>query len=107
MSIRRFAHISIINLDLALNVVNDLMIGQPGRRIAAVLLRSAGMKAEPVVRVSQADLGRMANASRKLVSKALRQFGNSGWVETSYNAIKITNAEGLRSFVVDANHSHR
>jgi CRP-like cAMP-binding protein len=102
MVIRRFAQISISNLDLALKVVSDLMIARPERRIAAVLLRSAGTKAEPVVRVSQADLGRMANASRKLVSKALHRFGQSGWVETGYNAIKIRDAQALKAFAAGA-----
>ena len=102
MAVRRFAQIAISNLDLALNVISDLMIAQPERRIAAVLLRSAGVQAEPLVRVSQADLGRMANASRKLVSKALRRFSESGWVETGYNAIKIRDTRALKSFVDSA-----
>jgi len=99
MAVRRFAQIAMSNLDLALNVVSDLMIAQPERRIAAVLLRSAGVQAEPLVRVSQADLGRLANASRKLVGKALRRFSESGWVETGYNAIKIRDARALKAFV--------
>jgi CRP-like cAMP-binding protein len=100
MAIRRFAQIAISNLDLAL-AVSDLMIAQPERRIAAVLLRSAGARHDPLVRVSQADLGQMANASRKLVSKALHQFGQSGWVETGYNAIKICDAQALKDFAAN------
>lgn len=96
--IRRFAQIAIANLDLALSAVSDLMIRNPARRIAAVLLRSAGAQAAPLVRVTQADLGRMANASRKLVSKALHTFGEAGWVETGYNAIKIRDAQALKAF---------
>jgi CRP/FNR family transcriptional regulator, cyclic AMP receptor protein len=102
MSIRRFAQIAIANLDVALNVVSDLMIPNATRRIAAVLLRSAGTQAAPLVRVTQADLGRMANASRKLVSKALHRFGETGWVETGYNAIKIRDAQALKDFAAGA-----
>jgi len=97
-AIRRFAQIAISNLDLALHVISDLMIRQPERSIAAVLVRSAGVQAEPTVRVSQTELGRLANASRKLVSKALHQFGEWGWVEPGYNAIKIYDMQRLKDF---------
>jgi CRP/FNR family cyclic AMP-dependent transcriptional regulator len=95
---RRFAQIAMRNLDLALQVINDLMIVQPERRIAAVLVRSSSVQSEPIVRVSQADLGALANASRKLVNKALRQFGEAGWVEPGYNAVKIRDTQALRAF---------
>jgi len=101
-AIRRFAQIAIANLDLALNVISDLMIAQPERRIAAALVRSAGPQHAPIVRVAQAELGRIANASRKLVNKALRQFGDSGWVETGYGAIKIHDVEALKRFAAGA-----
>jgi CRP-like cAMP-binding protein len=97
-NIRRFAQIAINNIDLALHVISDLMIAQPERRIAAVLARTAGTQHEPVIRVSQAELGRLANASRKLVNKALREFEESHWVEPGYHAIKILDAQALRVF---------
>ena len=97
-AIRRFAQIAISSLDLALRVISDLMIGQPERRIAAVLVRSAGEQQEPVVRVSQAELGRLANASRKLVNKAIQQFAAAGWVMPSYGAIQICEIQALKDF---------
>jgi len=97
-AIRRFAQISISNLDVALRIISDLMIAEPARRIAAVLARSAGAQHEPVVLVSQAELGRMANASRKLVGKALRQFREASWVEPGYNAVKIREVQALKAF---------
>lgn len=97
-AIRRFAQIAMTNLDMALQVISDLMIAHPDRRIAAVLVRSVGTSDEPIVRVSQAQLGSLANASRKLVNKALRLFSDAGWVEPAYNAIKICNAEALKAF---------
>jgi CRP/FNR family cyclic AMP-dependent transcriptional regulator len=100
-TIRRFAQISVANLDLALGAVGDLMISDPERRIAAVLVRTAGAYREPVVRVSQAELGRLSNASRKLVNKALHKFGEQGWLEPGYNAIKIRDAQALREFAGD------
>jgi CRP/FNR family transcriptional regulator, cyclic AMP receptor protein len=98
MAIRRFAQIAISNLDLALRVISDLMIKQPERRIAAVLVRSAGVQDEPTVRVSQAELGRLANASRKLVNKALQRFAASAWVVPHYGAIQILDMEALKRF---------
>lgn len=98
MNIRRFAQIAISNVDLALRVIGDLMIAQPERRIAAVLVRSAGPQQKPMVRVSQAELGRMANASRKLVNKALHNFAGLRWVEPGYNAITIHDVQALGQF---------
>jgi CRP/FNR family cyclic AMP-dependent transcriptional regulator len=97
-TIRRFAQIAISNLDLALRVISDLMIAQPERRIAAVLVRSAGAQDEPTIRVSQTELGRLANASRKLVNKAIRQFAAAGWVEPRYGAIQIREIQALEDF---------
>jgi CRP-like cAMP-binding protein len=97
--VRRFAQIAICNFDLALRVISDLMIAQSERRIAAALIRTAGIQREPVVRVSQAELGRLANASRKLVNKALNNFTGLGWVEPRYNAIKIRDVQALTDFV--------
>lgn len=99
-AIRRFARIAMRNLDMALQVISDLMIAQPDRRIAAVLVRSTSTNGEPIVRVSQAQLGGLANASRKLVNKAIRQFSDAGWVEPGYNAIKIRKVEALKAFAV-------
>jgi CRP/FNR family cyclic AMP-dependent transcriptional regulator len=98
IAIRRFAQIAVANLDLALRAVSDLMISQPERRIAAVLVRSTGANSEPVVRVSQSELGQLANASRKLVNKTLQQFAGLGWVESGYNAIKIHDVQALKRF---------
>jgi CRP/FNR family cyclic AMP-dependent transcriptional regulator len=97
-AIRRFAQIAISNLDLALRVISDLMIGQPDRRIAAVLVRSAGEQHEPIVRVSQTELGRLANASRKLVNKALKRFAEAAWVAPHYGAIQIFDVQALKQF---------
>jgi CRP/FNR family transcriptional regulator, cyclic AMP receptor protein len=74
------------------------MIAQPEQRIAAVLVRSVGPQQKPMVRVSQAELGRMANASRKLVNKALNNFAGLRWVEPGYNAITIHDVQALGQF---------
>jgi CRP/FNR family transcriptional regulator, cyclic AMP receptor protein len=101
-AIRRFAQIAISNLDLALRVISDLMIQQPERRIAAVLVRSAGAQDEPTIRVSQMELGRLANASRKLVNKALQRFAASAWLVPRYGAIQILDIQALKQFAAGA-----
>lgn len=98
MAIRRFAQIAMSNLDLALGVIADLMITQPERRIAAVLVRSAGSQDERTVRLSQAELGRLANVSRKLVNRALQRFAASALVMPRYGAIQILDMQGLKRF---------
>ena len=102
MAIRRFAQIAIGNLDLALGVVADLMIGQPERRIAAVLVRSAGLQDERTVRLSQAELGRLANVSRKLVNRALQRFAAASMVLPRYGAVQILDMQALKQFSAGA-----
>jgi CRP-like cAMP-binding protein len=102
MAIRRFAQIAIGNLDLALGVVADLMIGQPERRIAAVLIRSAGLQDERTVRLSQAELGRLANVSRKLVNRALQRFAAASMVLPRYGAVQILDMQALKQFSAGA-----
>ena len=104
MAIRRFAQIAVSNLDLSLRVISDLMIAQPERRIAAVLVRTGDGQEQPFIRVSQSELGRLANASRKLVNKALRHFAAAGWVEPGYSVITILDAEALTQFAAGDAH---
>lgn len=43
------------------------------------MLNRAAWLAAPSVPISQAELGAIANASRKQVNAALAQFGERGW----------------------------
>ncbi len=97
-AIRRFGQIAISNFDTAVGVVNDLMIPEPARRIAAVLVRSAGAHGEPKVDLSQAELGILANASRKLVNQALKRFAASRWVMPGYGMIAVLDVAALEDF---------
>lgn len=101
-NIRRFGQIAMLNIDLALHVIDDLLISDTDRRIAATLLRALGGRTQGSVALSQADLGRLANASRKLVNGALRRFAARGWVETGYSTLEVTNAAALRAFATGA-----
>lgn len=94
--VRNFAQILMINVDTLLRIVHDLQQRDASRRIAAVLWRiSPGATPVPL---SQAELGTMANASRKQVNAALQRFEGKGWVENSYRSIVVRNVAELRSF---------
>lgn len=97
-SVRRFAQIAMLNIDLTLRVIDDLLIPQADRRVAAVLARLVGERDHGAVHLSQAELGLVANASRKVVNGALGRFAGRGWVIRGYSAIEIVDAKGLRTF---------
>lgn len=96
-AIRRFAAITVGHFDVLARVIDDLMIPQASRRIASVLNRAAWLVA-PTVPISQADLGAMANASRKQVNAALAQFAERGWVAYAYRSIRVLDAQALLRF---------
>lgn len=96
-AIRRFAQITVGHFDVLARVIDDLLIPQAERRIASVLNRTAWLVA-PTVPISQADLGAMANASRKQVNAALARFAARGWIEHSYRAIRVLDTSALLHF---------
>lgn len=96
-AIRRFAAITVGHFDVLARVIDDLLIPQADRRIASVLNRTA-LLVGPTMPISQAELGGMANASRKQVNAALPRFAARGWVEHSYRAIRVLDAAALLRF---------
>lgn len=96
-AIRRFAAITIGHFDVMARIIDDLLIRDADRRIAAVLERTAALSA-PTLPLSQADLGAMANASRKQVNAALARFSALGWTASSYRSIEVLDAAALRAF---------
>lgn len=74
-------------------------------RIAAVLARLAQggdgyKKGDPApIRLSQAEIGQVANASRDRVSRALQKFAKAGWITLDYRAIVIRDIDALTAFV--------
>lgn len=96
-AIRYFARITVGHFDVLARVIDDLLISQADRRIAAVLHR-AGWLQSRVVPISQEDLGAMANASRKQVNAALARFESQGWITHSYRSIEISDAKALLHF---------
>ncbi len=74
---------------------HDPKAGAAHRRSAGALSRAQD---ERRVRISQAELGTLANASRKLVNKALQRFAASAWVAPHYGAIQILDMQALKHF---------
>ena len=84
-------------------IVAGLLIRRSDQRIAATLLRAAGDGSRgtgtpAMIRVSQACLGEMANASRHLVNRTLQSFERHGWIASGYNRIEVTDSVALASF---------
>lgn len=98
---RYFARITVAHFDVLTRVIDDLLISQPDRRIAAVLHRAGQLQSRSIP-ISQAELGAMANASRKQVNAALSRFETMGWVTHAYRSIAISNAEALLHFASGA-----
>lgn len=101
---RDFANLASLNMHVAVRAVSDLLIPQADRRIAATLLRltradEVEHPPEPAgFRLRQAELGEMANASRRSVVRALSAFEARGWVSLGHQRIAILNAAELAQF---------
>ncbi len=93
---RAFGQIAMFNIDLALSAVADLLIKDPARRVAAVLWRSSGGQSGRAIPMTQAQLGQLANASRKHTLATLRKLVDESAIEQGYRAITILAPERLR-----------
>lgn len=92
---------------MAIRVLGDLLVRSGERRIAAVLTRLAAAQPaedpEPI-RLSQADIGQISNASRDRVNRALQKFAAAGWISLDYKAIIVRDRAGLERFVQRERH---
>lgn len=94
---RHFGQIPMASIDTLLRVIHDLLIKDPDRRIAAVLLR-LGAGGGPVP-LSQQEIGDMACATRKQVNFTLGRFATAGWVTHAYRSVSLRDRAALRAFV--------
>ncbi|WP_439626163.1 Crp/Fnr family transcriptional regulator [Shinella sp.] len=95
-AVRRFTEILMSDFDTVLQAFLSLQNMDADRRVASTLTRIA---VEGVsVPVSQAELGTLANTSRKHVNVALHRFEAAGWLTTSYRSIFVKNIAALRIF---------
>lgn len=103
---RLFGLNAIINMDLAMGGADDLMLRDPAKKCAAILLRLGGCRyqshdEEQVVEIDirQEDIAATANLSRNATGTILRRLEARGLIGLAYRAVKILDADGLRNFV--------
>lgn len=94
------------HLELALVVIDDLTIRPPRERIAAVLLRLAGARLsdvpdapEPDMRMTQADLAKIANTSRSTVARHLNELEAEGVLRCRYGRITLLDCRAIRALL--------
>jgi CRP-like cAMP-binding protein len=97
---RHFARILVDSIDILIRVAHDLQKGDATRRVASVLQRFASIGDDPIP-LSQAELGVLANASRKQVNAVLQRLAAVGLVQTTYRSVRILDDEALRDLASD------
>ena len=92
------------NSKLLVQIACDLLIADAARRLAAVLVRETGALDGVVpghpggYLLTQSEVGEMANVSRHHVNRLLGRFAALGWIEKSYNRVKLLNIQALYNF---------
>lgn len=98
-----FASLAEHNLEITIRIISDLLIRRSDKRIAAVLLRVAGVPEDGDSEgshecvLTQSDLAELANVSRHIVNATLKDFENRGWIEAGYGKMSVLNPEALRA----------
>jgi len=82
------------------SVAVDLLLGDPERRLAAILLHQVGCRragsATWAIHLSQAEFGEMANLSRQPARRILHDLAARGWIRNRYRFIQVLDADALR-----------
>jgi len=96
------------HLNVAMGAVTDLMIRDPVRRLAAVMLRLGGCRfaASPPVAAleidaNQEDIAIMANLSRTTTGSVLRTWEADGLIELAYGRLIIHAPDRLRHLLAE------
>jgi len=85
------------NIYVLLRIVHDLQIVDLTRRIAATMAR-LHVRGADALPISQTELGRLSNASRRQVSAAVKRFAENGWLSATYRSIGILDGDALEEF---------
>ena len=95
------------HVDLALGVIDDQTLRDPGDRITASLLRLADARTadvpenqRPEIDVTQSDLAQLANLSRAAVVKQLQALENDGHITRTYGCVTLLNPRAMRARLV-------
>ena len=96
------------HLELALGVIDDGSLREPGRRIAALLLRLADVRncdnphdPRPELDITQSDLAHLATVSRATIVAHLDELEQLGLIARSYGRLTLVDPAALRARVVD------
>lgn len=85
-------------------VIDTLLIPSPPNRIAATLIRVAygaiGPKQGESVSIilTQSELGEMANTSRNLTGRTLKEMERKGWISIGYRTLTVIEPERIEAF---------
>ena len=103
---RWIALLSTMSTDLSAGILSDLLLRDPVKRTAAVLLRVAGVRSHVYVsaspfpiHLSQERLAHLVNLSRNSVIPILHDFVRLGFIELSYGSIIVIDVKGLSSAI--------
>lgn len=103
---RWLALLSTMQLDMAIGVIDDLLIRPPRRRVAALLLRLAGARENLFmpqqladIHVSQEQLAIIVALSRTALGDILREFVAAGMIEIEYGRVRILDREALTALL--------
>ena len=103
---RWIALLSLLTADLAVGVVADLLLRDPVKRTAALLLRLSGVRSRMFrtdrpapIYLSQEKLGSLVNLSRNSIIPVLHEFERNGFIEISYGTIQVRNIAGLEGTI--------
>jgi CRP-like cAMP-binding protein len=92
------------HLELALGIIDDQMLRDPGARVTALLLRLAGARQadtpedpRPEIDVTQSDLAQLANVSRATVVNKLQALENDGLIARTYGCVTLLDPGAMRA----------
>lgn len=99
---RWVAMLSAMTTELAAGVVADLLLRDPAKRTAALLLRLSGVRSSvfrstrpAAIYLSQEKLAQLVNLSRNSIIPVLKDFVRARHIEISYGSIRVLDIAGL------------
>lgn len=97
---RYVADLMAANLARVVGLAEDLMLRDSRQRLAAILVRLAGLREAfppnpPVIDATQSEIAAIANLSRSMASPLLHELEGDGLIELSRSMILIKNPAGL------------
>jgi CRP-like cAMP-binding protein len=103
---RWIALMSAMTLELSGGIIADLLLRDPVHRVAALLLRLAGMRStvfvskEPApIYLSQEKLAHLVNLSRNSIIPILGDFQKRGLIAARYGSIVVSDVKGLAAAI--------